>query len=87
MTDKAFGFGPPASDKALGALSVVARFCERLKLRDIIDGLCPVRDVARVSHGQVIEALVANRLTSPTPLVRVGDWAQQWAVPEIFDVA
>jgi hypothetical protein len=26
-----------------------------------------VRDIAYVTHGQVIEALVANRLTSPTP--------------------
>jgi uncharacterized protein DUF4277 len=34
----------------------------------------------------VIEALVANRLTSPTPLVHVEDWAAQWAVPEVFGV-
>lgn len=30
-----------------------------------------MRDVAELSHGQVIEALVANRLTSPAPLVHV----------------
>ncbi|MGH8887596.1 MAG: IS1634 family transposase [Egibacteraceae bacterium] len=34
----------------------------------------------------MIEALVANRLTSPTPLVHVADWAAQWAVPEILGV-
>ncbi|MGI8433241.1 MAG: IS1634 family transposase [Nocardioidaceae bacterium] len=32
----------------------------------------------------MIEALVANRLTSPTPLVHVQDWARAWAVEEIF---
>jgi hypothetical protein len=60
-------------EKALGALPVVAGFCRRLGIADIIDRLCPVRDVAIATHGQVIEALVANRLTSPTPLLRVQD--------------
>jgi hypothetical protein len=34
----------------------------------------------------VIEALVANRLTSPAPLVRVEDWARCWAVEEVFGI-
>lgn len=40
-----------------------------------------------LTHGEVIETLVANRLTSPTPLLRVEDWARSWAVPELFGVA
>src|SRR6266581_2956502 len=47
---------------------------------------CPVREVALVTHGQVIEALVANRLTSPAPLVHVQDWARQWAVEEVWGI-
>jgi hypothetical protein len=74
-------------EKALGALPVVAAFCRRLGMAEVIDRLCPVRDVAIVTHGQVIEALVANRLTSPTPLVRVEDWARDWAVPEVLGVS
>jgi Domain of unknown function (DUF4277) len=35
----------------------------------------------------VIEALVANRLTSPRPLLRVADWAREWAVEEVFGIA
>jgi transposase len=35
----------------------------------------------------VIQVLVANRLTSPTPLRRVQDWAAAWAVPEVFGIA
>ena len=34
----------------------------------------------------MIEALIANRLTSPAPLVRVSEWAQQWAVGEVFGI-
>ncbi|MGH8901091.1 MAG: IS1634 family transposase [Egibacteraceae bacterium] len=78
--------GPPSTGKTLSALPVVAEFCRRLDLAGIIDRACPIRDVAIATHGQVIETLVANRLTSPTPLVHVADWAAQWAVPEIFGV-
>jgi hypothetical protein len=77
-------YGPPSVEKLLGALPVVADFCQRLDLRGIIDRACPVREVATLTHGQVIGALVANRLTSPTPLRRVEDWARAWAVEEVF---
>jgi transposase len=74
-------------EKALGSLPVVAGFCRRLGVAATVDELCPVRDVAIATHGEVIEALVANRLTSPAPLLRVEDWARSWAVPEVFGVA
>ncbi|MHB1855028.1 MAG: IS1634 family transposase, partial [Acidimicrobiales bacterium] len=73
-------------EKALGALPVVAAFCARLDIAGIVDRACPVRDIALATHGQVIEALVANRLTSPTPLVHVEDWAADWAVSEVFGI-
>jgi transposase len=82
-----YAYGPPSVEKLLGALPVVAEFCQRLDLAGIVDGACPVRDVARVTHGQVVEALVANRLTSPRPLLRVEDWAREWAVEEVFGIA
>jgi transposase len=82
-----YAYGPPSVEKLLGALPVVAEFCRRLDLAGIVDRACPVREVARVTHGQVIEALVANRLTSPRPLLRVQDWARQWAVEEVFGIA
>lgn len=80
------GYGPPVTDKTLGALPVIAEFARRLGIAGIVDRACPVRDLALLSHGQVIEALVANRLTSPTPLVHVEDWARAWAVQEIFGI-
>jgi transposase len=70
----------------LGALPVVADFCAKLRIREIVDGLCPVGDLAGLTHGQVIEVLIANRLTSPSPLVHVQQWAQAWAVGESFGV-
>jgi len=73
-------------DKALGSLPVIAEFCRRLDIRGIVDRACPVREVAIATHGQIIEALVANRLTSPRPLLHVEDWARDWAVAEVFGV-
>ena len=70
----------------LGSLPVIAEFSRRLDIRGIVDRACPVRDVAIATHGQVIEALVANRLTSPQPLLHVEDWAREWAVAEVFGV-
>jgi len=71
-------------EKRLGALPVAAEFLRRLDLAGTVDRLCPGRDTAHLTHGQVIETLVANRLTAPTPLWRVDDWAREWAVEEVF---
>jgi len=70
----------------LGSLPVIADFSRRLDIAGIIDRACPMRDVALTSHGQVTEALIANRLTSPKAMVAVADWARQWAVAEIYGI-
>ncbi|WP_241831261.1 DUF4277 domain-containing protein, partial [Parafrankia soli] len=80
-------YGPPSVEKFLGPLPVVCDLLARLDLVGIIDRLCPIQEKkARYTHGQVIAALVANRLSSPTPLVRVQRWAEKWAVAEIFGI-
>ena len=77
----------PVLEKRLGSLPAIADFSRRLDIAGIIDGLCPIRDVALATHGQVIEVLIANRLTSPSAMVGVTDWAKAWAVPEVYGVA
>jgi len=79
-------FGVPSVEKSLGSLPVVAGFCSRLRIRELIDVECPVDDRNDLTHGQVIEVLVANRLTSPSPLVHVEEWAREWAVEEVFGI-
>jgi transposase len=70
--------------KRLGGLPAVAEIVRRLDVAGIVDELCPVRADADLTHGQVIEVLIANRLTSPMPLQRVHEWAAAWAVEEVF---
>ena len=49
--------------------------------------MAPVRDVARLTNGDVVVALVANRLTAPRPLYDIVEWAEAWAVEETFGIA
>ncbi len=77
---------PEQQIKMLGSLPVVYSFCTRIGIGQIIDELVPIRDVATLSVGQAVEAMVCNRLTSPTPLVHVQDWAGTWAVEEVLGI-
>ena len=54
-------------------------------MREIVDRFCPIREeVADYTHGQMVEILVANRLTSPHPLYRFDLWAEEFAAAELF---
>src|SRR5260221_3500696 len=70
----------------LASLPVISSFCRRLAIAAIIDDLVPIREVAAVTAGRAVEAMVCNRLTSPSPLVHVQDWASTGAVPEILGI-
>src|SRR6266540_2560133 len=56
-----YAYAPPSVERLLGSLPVVAEFCRRLDLAGIVDRACPMRaEVARVTHGQVVEAAALN---------------------------
>ena len=73
--------------RTVGALSVVKRLCDRLGLAEAVDRFCPIRSVAEYTHGQVVEALVCNRLTHPCPLSSFTDWGERFAVRETLGIA
>lgn len=72
--------------KQLGALPVIQEYLERLQLKERVDAVAPVREVARLTNGDVVMALVANRLTAPRPLYDIVAWAEDWAVEETFGI-
>lgn len=72
--------------KRLGALPVIREYLRRLGLKERVDGLAPVREVAHLTNGEVVEALVANRLTAPRPLYDIVAWAEAWAVEETLGI-
>lgn len=65
-----------------GALPLVVPILQRLDLAGIVDRACPMRGRSHLTHGEVIAALVANRLTAPRPLYDVQGWAQRYATGE-----
>jgi uncharacterized protein DUF4277 len=73
--------------RTAGALPVAKDFCDRLAIAAAADRFCPIRAVADYSHGQVLEALVANRLTHPRPLSSFEDWGERFAVQEVLGIA
>ena len=73
--------------KQLGALPVIREYLERLQLKERVDALAPVRPVAHLTNGEVVLALVANRLTAPRPLYDIQHWAETWAVEETLGIS
>lgn len=72
--------------KSLGALPVIRAYMDRLHLKDRVDALAPVRSVAHLTNGEVVMALVANRLTAPRPLYDIEHWAEHWAAEAVLGV-
>ena len=77
---------PVGTRRDVGALLIVAHYLRRLGLVEVIDQAAPMRGRSLLTHGEVIAALVANRLSSPAPLYDVAGWAGSAAVAELVGV-
>lgn len=79
---------PPAlgTRRDVGALLVVAHYLRRLGVASLVDQVAPMRGQSLLTHGEVVAALVANRLCGPAPLYDVSSWASSAAVAELLGV-
>jgi hypothetical protein len=77
---------PVGTRRHVGPLLVVAHYLDQLGLVKMIDAAAPMRGRAMLTHGEVIAALVANRLCAPAPLYDVAGWASSAAMAELFGV-
>ena len=68
---------PVGTRRRCGALALVAHYLERLGLVEAVERACPLHGRAQLTHGEVIGALVANRLCDPRPLYDVRGWADE----------
>ena len=62
---------PVGTRRHVGPLLLVHHYLHRLGLVELIDAAAPMRGRAMLTHGEVIAALVANRLCGPAPLYDV----------------
>ena len=77
---------PVGTRRHVGALLLVAHYLARLGLVDLVDAAVPMRGRAMLTHGEVIAALVANRLCAPAPLYDIAGWASSAAMAELFGI-
>jgi hypothetical protein len=77
---------PVGTRRHVGPLLLVAHYLARLGLVELVDAAAPMRGRAMLTHGEVIAALVANRLCGPAPLYDVAGWASSAAIAELFGV-
>jgi transposase len=68
---------PEGTRQRCGALALVACYLRRLGLAEAVDRALPARGRAQLTHGEVICALVANRLCDPRPLYDIRGWADE----------
>lgn len=72
--------------REVGPLLVVHAYLERLGLGAIIRGALPEHGRAQLSTAEVALALIANRLSDPSPLYDVAGWASAAALQELFGI-
>jgi len=72
--------------REVGPLLLVRHFTEQLGIAETVDRLLPQRGRFKLSAGEVVAALVASRLASPSPLYDVAGWASQAALQELFAI-
>ena len=77
---------PVGTRRHVGPLLLVHHYLARLGLVELVDAAVPMRGRAMLTHGEVIAALVANRLCGPAPLYDVAGWASGAAMAELFGV-
>ena len=79
---------PPGAGtrREVGPLLLIRHYLDRLGLVDIVDRALPQRGRAQLTHGEVVAALLANRLAAPAPLYDVAGWATSAAMAEVLHI-
>jgi hypothetical protein len=72
--------------RSVGPLLLVEHFLRELNVKDTVDAGLPRSTRSIVSVGEVVCALIASRLCSPSPLYDVAGWASGAAVHELLGI-
>ena len=72
--------------REVGPLLLVHHVLERLGLVGLVDRHVPQRGRAELTTGEVVAALIANRLCAPAPLYDIAAWGANAALHEVLGV-
>ncbi|MEW6006776.1 MAG: DUF4277 domain-containing protein [bacterium] len=73
----------------VGPIPLILPIIHSLRIKETIDSICPIKRKADkgITHGQVIEALIVNRLTAPKPLYGIKEWAEKNVIASLFKIS
>jgi transposase len=65
---------------------IVLPVCRRLRLAEIVDRFCPMKNGDHLTHGQVVEFLVLHLLQAPhrSPLYKLSGWAEEHNIHHLY---
>ncbi len=72
--------------REVGPLLLVQHVLERLGVVELIDRQIPQRGRAELTTGEVVAALIANRLCAPAPLYDIAAWGGNAALHEVLGI-
>jgi transposase len=72
--------------REVGPLLLVQHVLERLGLVALVDRHVPQRGRAELTTGEVVAALIANRLCAPAPLYDIAAWGSNAALHEVLGI-
>lgn len=72
--------------REVGALLLAWHFLRELDVGGVVDRVLPRSERSELSVGEVVCALVASRLCSPSPLYDIAGWASGAAVRELLGI-
>jgi hypothetical protein len=72
--------------RSVGPLLLIEHFLRELEVKDTVDAGLPRSARSILSVGEVVCALIASRLCSPSPLYDVAGWASGAAVHELLGI-
>ncbi len=70
--------------RTIGPLVLTTPVLQQLGLREIVDRYCPLASQAELSHGLVAELVTQSRLSDPRALYDLVDWAQRYAIAQLY---
>ena len=70
--------------RTIGPLVLTSPVLGHLSFREIVNHHCPIAEQGDIEHGITAELVVQCRLSDPRALYDMEDWAEKYAIPELY---
>ena len=70
--------------RTIGPLVLTTPVLSNLGFREIVNRHCPIAEQSDIDHGTIAELVVQCRLSDPRALYDMEDWAEKYAIAELY---